>query len=190
MVSSSGPVISPRLFSFIGGVTGEWRVRSSRAVVGEPLPEVAGVSLVAGPASGDGAAWVLRGATSNERYTTRAEKTELVAKQEGLGRARATCAALIPIRKNAAWWTLTQDERRQIFEEQSAHVRIGMDYLPAIARRLHHCRDLGVDEPFDFITWFEFAPEHEPAFDAMLVRLRASPEWKFIEREVDIRLER
>src|SRR2546428_7160638 len=29
-------------------------------------------------------------------------------------------------------------------------------YLPAIARRLYHCRDLG--EPFDFLTWFEYAP--------------------------------
>ena len=26
--------------------------------------------------------------------------------------------------------------------------------LPAIARRLHHCRDLGESEPFDFLTLF------------------------------------
>ena len=28
--------------------------------------------------------------------------------------------------------------------------------LASVARRLHHCRDLGPDEPFDFLTWFEF----------------------------------
>ena len=34
-------------------------------------------------------------------------------------------------------------DRRAIFEERSKHMTIGMKYLPAIARRLHHCRDLG-----------------------------------------------
>ena len=61
---------------------------------------------------------------------------------------------LIPIRKNTKWWALTQDERRQIFEEQSNHTQIGLEYLPAIARRLHHCRDLAEPEPFDFLTWY------------------------------------
>jgi hypothetical protein len=37
---------------------------------------------------------------------------------------------------------------------------------------------------------FEFEPADEPAFDAMLARLRATPEWRFVSREVDIRLER
>jgi hypothetical protein len=65
-----------------------------------------------------------------------------------------------------------------------------MQYLPAIARRLHHCRDLSESEPFDFITWFEFAPEYEADFDALLKQLRATPEWTYVEREVDIRLQR
>lgn len=84
------------------------------------------------------------------------------------------------------WWELPQDERRAIFEEESHHTEIGLDYLPAVARRLHHCRDLG--EPFDFLTWFEFAPEHSAAFDELLMRLRASKEWAYVEREVEIRL--
>lgn len=71
-------------------------------------------------------------------------------KQQGLGRPEARCAAFIPIRKNAAWWNMTQDERREILEEQSRHIRIGMNYLPA--------------------------------------ELRASPEWAFVDREVEIRL--
>ena len=95
---------------------------------------------------------------------------------------------MIPIRKNQDWWALAQDERREIFEAQSHHIQIGSKYLPPIARRLHHCRDLSLGAPFDFVTWFEFAPQHTPLFNDMLSELRATPEWKFIDREVDIRM--
>ena len=64
----------------------------------------------------------------------------------------------------------------------------GLDYLPAVARRLHHGRDLG--EPFDFLTWFEFAPEHAAAFEGLVRRLRETEEWTYVEREIDIRLAR
>jgi len=183
---------NPRLFSFVGGSAGPWKFLSTRAVAGEPLPAVTRLNIVPGdiqspPAD---AGWVLRGVTSNERYVTRPEKEQLLAKQQGLGRAEANCAVLIPIRKNAAWWAMTQDERRRIFEEQSRHNQIGMDYLPAIARKLHHCRDLSRPEPFDFLTWFEFAERDTGEFDKLLVRLRAAEEWKFIEREVEFRFKR
>ena len=109
-------------------------------------------------------------------------------KQQGLGRPTSKRAALIPIRKTATWWALPQDERREIFEAQSHHIGIGLNYLPAVARRLHHCRDLGAEEPFDFITWFEYAPSDSAAFDELVEALRASPEWEYVDREVDIRL--
>lgn len=183
------PPSTPRLFSFIAGNAGPWCIQSMVGVSGEPLAAASRLSIVAGtPALPLEAAWSLRGITSNERYVERAEKAALVGKQEGLGRAQATCAALIPLRKTPAWWALTQDERRQIFEAGSRHIEIGLKYLPAVARRLHHCRDLGPDEPFDFVTWFEYAPADAPAFDDLLQALRASPEWEFIDREVDIRL--
>ena len=73
-------------------------------------------------------------------------------------------AALIPIRKTAAWWNLTQEERRNIFEEKSHHIAEGIRYLPSVARQLYHSRDIG--EPFDFLTWFEYAPQHSEAFEA------------------------
>jgi chlorite dismutase len=135
------------------------------------------------------AQWVLRGVTSNDRYVERSEKQQLVSLQEGLGRIESRYAALIPIRKNTEWWALTQEERRSIFEEQSRHIQIGMQYLPAIARRLHHCRDLPGGEPFDFLTWFEFAPTHEARFEDMLEKLRSSTEWRYVERESDFRLQ-
>lgn len=181
--------MNPRLFSFVGGDRGAWRVVRQSAYRGEPLPAAAFLDLVAGEPPA-GAAWTLRGVTSNERYVNRDEKDRLVATQEGLGRPAAACAALIPIRKQAAWWALTQDERRRIFEEQSAHIGIGMKFLPAIARRLHHCRDLGADEPFDFLTWFEYAPADAAAFEELVAQLRATPEWRYVEREIDLRLER
>lgn len=179
----------PRLFTFIGDVAGVWRTVSVTCVAGAPIPPAPGVTVVAGSvASTPAQAWTLRGITSNERYVMREEKIALVGKQEGLGRKEATHAALIPIRKTAAWWALPQDERRRIFEEQSRHIAIGMRYLPAIARRLHHCRDLGPDEPFDFITWFEYASTDARAFDELVRVLRESPEWAYIDREIDIRL--
>lgn len=177
------------VITFVGGTTGDWRVERVQAVCGEGLPATACVSTHTKPVLLPDAGWLLRGAISNLRYANKAEVTTLKSVQEGLGRPAATCAALIPIKKSAAWWDLAQDERRAIFEETSHHTAIGLDYLPAIARRLHHCRDLS-NEPFDFLTWFEFAPEHGKDFDAMLQRLRATHEWTFVEREVDIRLVR
>jgi hypothetical protein len=132
--------------------------------------------------------WVLRGAVSHERYVTRAEHERLAATQSPLGRPEATRAALIPITKSPQWWSLAQDDRRAIFEEQSHHIATSLPYLPAIARRLHHGRDLG--EPFDFLTWFEYAPEHADAFEQLVTVLRASPEWRYVVREVDLRLTR
>lgn len=183
-------MVSPLLVFFTAGATGAWRIGRVLPVRGEALPQAPRLEVREGgeAPSGAEAVWQLSGATAELRYTTGTERATLVAVQAPLGRAEATCAALIPIRKSAAWWNLAQDERRAIFEEQSRHIAIGLDYLPAVARRLHHCRGLG--GPFDFLTWFEYAPEHEPAFDAMLDRLRASEEWCYVEREVDIRLVR
>lgn len=181
-----------RLFTFAGGDAGTWTVTSMNAVIGEPLPAAKRLQVVSEPAATaiSGATWTLRGVTSNSRYATRSEVEQLTAKQEPIGRAGATRAALIPIRKNAAWWGLPQDERRRIFEERSHHTRTGLKYLPAIARRLHHCRDLGAGEPFDFLTWFDYAPESSSAFEDLVAELRATEEWKFVDREIDIRLAR
>jgi len=181
---------TPRLFSFVGGTTGPWLVDQVLPVIGETLPTPPRLAIFP-DAVGElplGAAWSLQGMMSNERYVIREEKLALVSKQEGLGRPASKRAALIPIRKTKAWWTLAQDERREIFEAQSQHIRVGMQYLPAIARRLHHCRDLSMDEPFDFLTWFEYAPSDTAAFDELVRVLRTSPEWAYVDREVDIRL--
>lgn len=179
----------PLLVAFIGGESGEWEVTSSRSVVGEGLPDASNLRVVEGsPANTAGldAAWILRGVTSNERYVTRAEHHALASVQAPLGRPSARCAALIPITKSNAWWELAQDERRHVFEESSHHVAVGLRYIPAVARRLHHGRDIA--EPFDFVTWFEFAPEAADEFEELVAILRGTEEWSFVVREVDIRL--
>jgi len=184
--------VNPRLRAFVGGKTGLWSVMSLRPVLGEGLPESGKVDVVERPAPSvsDGASWVLRGVTSHVRYSAGSERAVLAARQVDVGRPTATRAALIPIRKNAAWWDMPQDDRRRIFEETSRHITIGLKYLPAISRRLHHCRDLSEAEPFDFLTWFDFAPEHASAFEDLVGELRSSEEWTYVDREVDIRLAR
>ena len=180
----------PAAYTLVGGSTGPWRVTRITAVRGEGLPSVSRLAVIEGLATAKppDAAWILRGVTSNERYTNKAEHDTLAAHQFELGRPEATEVALIPIRKSAKWWALSQDERRAIFEERSHHIATSLAYLPAIARRLHHSRDLG--EPFDFVTWFEYAPADAEAYEDLLEKLRATEEWTYVEREVDIRLSR
>lgn len=185
-------IANPRLFTFIGGNSGAWQVTARKTVIGEPLPTVKRLDIVIGEVKElpEGALWKLSGVTSNERYITRAEKDQLAAKQVTIGRKEATHAALIPIRKSAKWWAMSQDERRAIFEETSHHVKIGMKYLPAIARRLHHCRDLTEPQPFDFITLFDYTKADANAFEDLVAELRTTEEWKYVEREIDIRMVR
>jgi chlorite dismutase len=179
---------APLTVRFTGGDAGAWRVIETHLLCGEALPDVTHIDVTDGEHQAYSGVWTLTGVAGHVRYTTRAELNALGAKAAPLQRPEARCAALIPIRKSVTWWALAQDERRAIYEDQSRHTTIGLDYLPRIARRLHHSRDLG--EPFDFLTWFEFAPEHETGFDELLARLRATEEWTYVERELDIRLQR
>lgn len=178
-----------RAYTFSAGNAGEWRIERITAVIGDGLPSARRLAVSNPAVKSNGEAWSLTGMVSNERYVTRAEKAGLLALPMP---TTPSCAALIPLRKSPAWWGLTQDERRSIFEAQSQHIALGLELGSGIARRLHHCRDLlaEAEPPFDFLTWFEYAPEDETRFDALLARLRASTEWAYVEREVDIRLRR
>ena len=174
-------------FDFIGGETGAWKVIGMKTVCGEPINTVSYLDIVSNLANKQNkAVWTLTGFTSNVRYAEKEERERLTSVQPDLGRPQATCAALIPIRKMDAWWAMAQDERRKIFEAKSHHTETGLNYLPAIARKLYHCRDIG--QPFDFLTWFEFAPDDSDKFEQLVASLRETEEWKYIDREIDIRL--
>ena len=179
--------------TFRGGQSGGWRITALVPVKGEPLAPMRSLSVIhaaaiALPLVPSPNAWRLAGVASHLRYVERAEKTRLAEVPASLGRVEASRAALIPIRKSAAWWELTQEERRRIFEEKSHHIGASLKYLPMIARQLYHCRDLG--EPFDFLTWFEYAPENTTLFEDLVGMLRATEEWAYVEREVDVRVTR
>jgi len=181
--------LGDRLVRFVGGKSGMWRVLTIRPVQGDVLPQAERIAVCRGDESSPlESQWTLSGVISNIRYVERPEQQELTLKQAPLGRSEATMAALIPIRKTAAWWNLTQEERRSIFEKKSHHIAEGVKYLPSIARQLYHGRDIG--EPFDFLTWFEYAPEYSEAFEELVRTLRKTEEWRFVDREIDIRLMR
>lgn len=168
--------------TFYGVGAGEWKVIRSTTLCGEPLPEVSHLTTTETAA----ASWSLSGVVAERVYATAEEDARLRALSPELGRPQDTRGAFIALRKSAQWWSLSHNKRRRIFEEQSRHMRIGEGYLPAVARQIFHSRALG--EPFDFLSWFEFAPQFEGAFDELVDKLRRSREWAYVEREVELRL--
>jgi chlorite dismutase len=174
---------------FVGDANvGEWKVISTQTIVGEAIPNSLYLTIIK-PTNEqpqiENFDWMLKGFNSNLRYTNREEKNILDTNPSVLGNPDHTSACFIPIKKTETWWNLTQDERRAIME-RSRHIDIGFDYLSVINRQLFHSRDLG--ETFDFLTWFEFKPEHASKFNDLLTALRNTEEWKYIDREVEVRL--
>lgn len=149
--------------SFVGGASGPWHVLRVQPVIGPGLPSVARL-----------------------RYTTAAEAEALRASAPDLGRPEADRAALIPLSKSAEWWRMAQDERRAVIEDKSQHIALGLKHVAAVARRLHHGREIGAE--FDFLAWFEYPAAAAEDFESLVAQLRASAEWDWVEREVDIRL--
>jgi chlorite dismutase len=60
-------------------------------------------------------------------------------------------AIVIPIRKDADWWSLPQDKRTGMMQE---HTEAALPYHKTVKRKLYHAT--GLDD-FDFITYFETA---------------------------------
>ena len=108
--------LGDRLVRFVGGNTGRWRVLAVSPVLGDVLPQAERIAVCRGDEPSPlESQWTLSGVISNIRYVERPEQQELTLKQAPVGRQEATMAALIPIRKTAAWWNLTQEERRKYF---------------------------------------------------------------------------
>lgn len=181
-----GAAIGQRIGFCANDSSGQWRIETIVDVIGLTL-ENARYLQVGEASAASGAAWTLNAFVSNLRYTTQAERSALQMRQAALGQSDNRYAVLIPIRKTAAWWALAQDERLEIYT-RSKHTQIGLDYVLEIARQLHHCRDLG--EPFDFLTWFEFAANEADRFRALLAKLRSTEEWTYVDREVELWLTR
>jgi hypothetical protein len=158
--------------AFVAGFEGLWMIEGMSAPVGEPLPPAARLSVVEGAeAETAEGRWVLRGVVAGQGEDARAD-------QLPLGRADARCAALVAARMSPAWWERAEEDRRAL----SANIQHG----PAISRRIHRARDR--DEPFDILTWFEFAPDLQSELNDVVARLRDSEEWSYVERDVELRL--
>jgi len=182
-------VVTSDPVSFVAGTEGLWRIDGILAPKGETLPRAARLAVVEGDSADEAQVrWTLRAMAGPDAYVDEAEHDALVAKQAPLGRPEARCAALIAVRKSPSWWALAHDERRAVLEERSHHIADGLEYLPAVARRLYHAHELS--EPFDFLSWFEYSPGDQHAFDELVGRLRATEEWSYVEREVDVRVTR
>jgi hypothetical protein len=94
--------MSNRISLFTATAVGPWSVVSARDITGETLDPPAlnvSASSLDKPST---AICTLSGITSDERYVTRAEKTDPVQRQEGLGRPDGTRGALIPIRNRGS----------------------------------------------------------------------------------------
>src|SRR5258706_4285033 len=107
--------------TFLGGVSGAWRVLSIASVKGDGLLSVQRLSIQeASPhpsrsdSGGEGLHWVLRGVRSHLRYVERSEKARLDELSPPLGRSPARRAGLIPIRKSPGLSGLPEDQRRAI----------------------------------------------------------------------------
>jgi hypothetical protein len=178
------------LFQYIGGSTGPWRVTNVTTVCGAPLKPASHLEIIQGRLDRfpPHCSWILRGVAKNTRFYTQEERVASKAQRIVPGLSAATCAALIPIRKSSEWWSMNIQDRQEIIEARTSHIDRAFRLIPAMARRLLYGRDLG--EPFDLVTWFEYAPKDAKIFDDLAATMRSSLEWQFVEREIDIRLVR
>ena len=177
--------MNARVLSFTGGEVGPWRVVSISTVVGGRPCRCWEVGHRRGRCPTARRCEVAPPWIDKQRVVRHSTREKSSSWQKPtLGRPQATRAALIPIRKTGWWWALAQDERRRIFEERSKHVATGLRYLPAVARRLHHCRDLGENEPFDFLTWFDTSDS--AAFDELVAGASGFRRVAYVDRERSI----
>jgi chlorite dismutase len=79
-------------------------------------------------------------------------------------------AFMIPVKKNAEWWNLTDEQR---LKEMETHTLPTLSNLVNVKRKLYH--STGLDDT-DFITYFETADLG--AFNNLMLALAKVPENK------------
>jgi len=114
----------------------------------------------------------LVGITKALNYITKDKSGTLNA---GLGSASYTGEApryafMIPVKKNAEWWNMSDEQR---LKEMETHTAPTLAYLVNVKRKLYH--STGLDDT-DFITYFE--TNDLGAFNELLLSLAKVPENK------------
>lgn len=77
---------------------------------------------------------------------------------------------VIPIRKDAAWWSLQQEQRAAMMQE---HTEASLPYNQTVKRKLYHAT--GLDD-LDFITYFETSRLED--FQSLILALEKVKEYR------------
>jgi chlorite dismutase len=77
---------------------------------------------------------------------------------------------VIPIRKDADWWSLPQEERAAMMQE---HTEAALPYSKTVKRKLYHATGLG---DLDFITYFETSRLED--FQSLILALEKVKEFR------------
>ena len=115
----------------------------------------------------------LVGMTKDLNYITKDKSPNLNAGLTGATYSDATprYAFVIPVKKNADWWNLTDEQR---LKEMDTHTLPTLVNLVNVKRKLYH--STGLDDT-DFITYFETADLG--AFNNLMLALAKVPENKY-----------
>ena len=115
----------------------------------------------------------LVGMTKALNYITKDKSPNLNAGLTGATYSDATprYAFVIPVKKNADWWNLTDEQR---LKEMETHTLPTLANLVNVKRKLYHL--IGLDDT-DFITYFETADLG--AFNNLMLALAKVPENKY-----------
>lgn len=115
----------------------------------------------------------LVGMTKDLNYITKDKSPNLNAGLTGATYSDATprYAFVIPVKKNADWWNLTDEQR---LKEMEIHTLPTLANLVNVKRKLYH--STGLDDT-DFITYFETADLG--AFNNLMLALAKVPENKY-----------
>lgn len=115
----------------------------------------------------------LVGMTKDLNYITKDKSPNLNAGLTGATYSAATprYAFVIPVKKNADWWNLTDEQR---LKEMETHTLPTLANLVNVKRKLYH--STGLDDT-DFITYFETADLG--AFNNLMLALAKVPENKY-----------
>lgn len=178
-----------RLFTFVAGSCGTWKIDKMESVVGPKLPAATHLEVCAGALERDGSEhWALSGVGAGEGYLgligSRAPFEEMSL------HPRRSQAAFLAVRKSADWWALTPRDRERVLEEQGMYVRNHVAGLSRLSIQLCNCRGLPSNEPFDCLTWFEYDASHALAVNDLIESLRHTRERDFVVWEVELRLVR
>lgn len=81
-------------------------------------------------------------------------------------------AIVIPVDKNADWWTLPESDR---IEKMREHIEVSLPYLDRIRRQLYHASGL---TDYDYLTYFE--TNDLEAFVELYRDLESIPEYRYV----------